>query len=369
MPKERLVEARTRRGNRVYRNRFVNGGLVHFAEDYTFAIKKENERHRLNLGSDLEFAMKLADRIDAFLAVPSHAFGDLLSHPDFNCIRKPRCYRRRLRALPEAATERFIPNLGDILERYEANAVHISPTTVKNNLNAIRHLAASILDLAPVGVRSKNRQRKQWREKTDRLRIDEFTLPELEAIRTKWMRRAGDDGIARGKAATTLNSYFRCARSIFSERMVAFYSDFQLPDPLPFRQIRPLREPSRRYVSRIDVAEIIRMAKRRFWDGELSEEESRERDAYLGKHGATPRTKSREELIREDKARFIILLLTISCGLRPKEVSRLTWEQVDFQRRRIHVAITSYDTPKARSSESSIDVSDAVLDYLRKFQP
>jgi hypothetical protein len=41
------------------------------------------------------------------------------------------------------------------------------------------------------------------------------------------------------------NSYFRCARSIFSERMMAFYEDFELPDPLPFRKIRNLR-PARR---------------------------------------------------------------------------------------------------------------------------
>lgn len=369
MLKDRPIEARTRRGNRIYRNRFLHRGEVRYGEQYSLAVKKNGERHRLNLGPHLEDAKKLADQISAFLAIPSHTFADLFAHPDFECLQKPRRFRRRLRALNERPLEKSVPSLEDILTRYEANAVHISPTTVKNNTNAIRHLASCILGLAPVGVRSTNRQRRLWREKTGRLRMDEFTLADLEAIRTSWLKRAGTDGIARGKVATTLNSYFRCARSIFSERMMAFYSDFDLPDPLPFRQIRPLREPSRRYVSRIDVADIVQKAKRRFWNGELNEHEVEARRAYFSNQGNAPRLKSPEDLIREDKARFMILLLTISCGLRPKEISRLTWDQIDFQRRRIHVAVTSYDTPKARTSESSIDVSESVLAFLREFQP
>ena len=55
-------------------------------------------------------------------------------------------------------------------------------------------------------------------------------------------------------------------------------------------------------------------------------------------------------------------------ALRPKEVSRLTWEQIDFENRQISVAVTSYDTPKARSSEATVDVSKSVLDYLREFR-
>ncbi len=373
MSKERPLEARTRRGNRIYRNRSVHRGKVHFADQYSFAVKKDGERHRLNVGTHLEDAKALADQVCAFLMIPSHTFADLFAHPDFALIKKPRRYRQRQSA-PEAEappTERMVPTVAMLLDRYEANAVHLSRTTVKNNLNALRHLAACLLELGVISKAATDRQREQWRDRTGKMRLDEFTFSALESFRTRLIRAAGDNGITRGKVATTLNYYFRCAKSIFSERMMAFYSDFEIPDPLPLRQIKPLREPSRRYHSKIDVARIIQMVRERFWEGVLGEEEEQERQRYLARQTSSTGGcyKSADDFVREDKARFIILLLTIACGLRPKEVSRLTWEQVDFDRRFIHVAVTSYDTPKARTSESSIAVSDAVLEFLQNFRP
>jgi integrase len=374
MPKNRPIEAKTRRGNRVYRNRSVHKGEVRYAEQYSFAIKKDGERHRLNLGASIDAAKKMADRIQAFLTVPCNTFGDLFEHTDFKGVRPPRRYSRRRRARAGASMpvlEKLVPTIDEILQRYETNAVHLSPTTVRNNTNSLRHLGASILGLRPLSLKAKNKDRQRWRLKTGRMSIMDYSLLALETIRTQAMTAAGNDGIARGKAATTLNSYFRFAQSIFSVRMMAFYGDFDLPDPLPFRQVRPLREPSRRYVSKVDVPAVIQAARRRFWDGILDGDEQLARDAHVSKYGPCPAgpAKSLEELVQEDKARFIALLLTISCGLRPKELSKLTWGQVDFDNRRINVAVTSYDTPKARSSESFIDVSQAVLDYLNLFRP
>ncbi|MCB1203725.1 MAG: site-specific integrase [Verrucomicrobiae bacterium] len=365
MPKQTPTEARTRRGNRIYRNQFQVQGDTRYSDDFLFAVKKEGERHRLNLGGELEKAKKLADQISAFLMVPSHSFSDLFEHPDFQQLKKPRAYQRRLRASYRAEPNDLVgakhaPLVGEVVRRYESNAVHLSKTTVSEAVNALRHLAAAISGLSLMRRNSTKRQRDQWRKKTDAVPLNELTLSALEEYRTATLRKVGEDQLDRGRRITTLNSYFRCARSVFSERMMAFYGDFDLPDPLPLRQVRPMREPSRRYVSKINVADIMAKAKKRFWLRELSDED---------KADLPPTNRSEDDLVREDKARFIILLLTIACGLRPKEVSRLTWEQVDLQRRQIHVAVTSYDTPKARSSECSVDVTHTVMAYLEEFQP
>jgi len=358
------IEAKTRRGNRVYRNRFQHKGKIRHAEGYTFAVKKDGERHRLNLGDDLAKAKTMADRVSAFLTIPSNSFADLFAHEDFQSLKKPLSYRRRARSHYLAAPNpeegvTHAPLIGEIIQRYEASTVHLSRASVYNSTNSLRHITAAVIGLSLMGKSATKKQRARWRRQVDATPLKALTLAALERYRTETIRAVGDDQIEKGRKITTLNSYFRCARSLFSERMIAFYGDFDIPDPLPLRQIRAMREPSRRYNSRIDVAKVMAAAKRRFWDGKLTEEEKAERAGS---------SRSKQDYVREDKARFIIILLVISCGLRPKEVSRLTWDQVDFENGKIHVAVTSYDTPKARSSEASVDVSPAVMKFLEEFR-
>lgn len=369
MKNQRPTTAKTRRGNRVYRNKSTHKGEEQFAEDYSFRIQKSGELHRLNLGSNLETAKRLADQVQAFMSVPSASFTDLFDHPDFESIPKPRLYQRRKQAAEKVSTlsskGHVVPLISEIISIYEYNAVHLSPTTITNNVNALRHISAGILGLRLMKRSSKKTQRIAWRKKVGDVPLDELSQIALESYRTRIIRAVGDDGIERGRTATTLNTYFRCAKSIFAIRMLPFYQQFVIQDPLPLRQIRPIREPSRRYVSKVEVSDIIKQAHDKFWntDSEKSALTARDKNQKDGR-----RRKSSEDLKRDEKAKFIILLLTISCGLRPKEVSRLTWDQVDFDRKQICVSVTSYDTPKARSSEAPVDASDDVLQFLFEYK-
>lgn len=368
--KGRPTEAKTRRGNRVYRNRFRHKGEVRYADDYTFLIKKEGERHRLNLGSNLEDAKRMADQISAFMMVPSNTFLDLFEHPDFKELRMPKRYRRIIHGrsiengFPVGSDSIFVPTIGEILRIYEENTPELSRHTVINNCNALRYITAGILGLRKLTNREKKAKRVAWRKKVDAVPINELTRAALLGFRNHALRQAGSDQEAIGKTMTTLNSYFRSARSVFTEEMVEHYEGFILPDPLPFQKIRPFREPSRQYESMDDAWEIVKAAKKRFWDKAGSEFTEKKADS---RKGGRP-SKTREDVVAEDKSRFIILLLTISCGLRPKEISRLTWNQIDFDKRIIRVRRTSYDTPKTRSSEASVGVSQIVLEYLEELR-
>ena len=283
-------------------------GKSQFAEDYSFRIKKEGEHHRLNLGSNLEKAKKLADQIQAFLSVPSNGFADLFEHPDFESIPKPRIYKRRRKAIQASSdtpeTEKVLPLLSDIIGIYESNMVHLSRTTVTNNLNALRHIGAGVLGLRNLKKSAKKKQRLAWRAKIEKIPLEELSVIALESYRTRVIRAAGEDGIARGKAITTLNTYFRCAKSIFADRVMPLYGGLLLPEPIPLRQIKPLREPSRRYVSTVDVPAIVQNAYDKFWMAD------RRTSADTGKVETSR--------VRHEKVKFIILLLTISCGLAPE---------------------------------------------------
>ena len=153
----------------------------------------------------------------------------------------------------------------------------MSRTTVTNNLNALRHIGAGILGLRNLKKSAKKKQRLAWRAKIEKIPLEELSVIALESYRTRVIRAAGEDGIARGKAITTLNTYFRCAKSIFADRVMPLYGGLLLPEPIPLRQIKPLREPSRRYVSTVDVPEIVQSAYDKFWiSGQTSPPETGE---------------------------------------------------------------------------------------------
>lgn len=213
MKKERHIQAKTRRGNTIYRNKFRHNGEVKYAEEYTFAVKKDHERHRINLGKEIAKAKKMADQIAAFMAVPSHSFEDLFAHKDFKSLKKPRTYKVRSRsrylALPgDQAKSKQVPLVREILQRYQANAVHLSDTSRNGAVNFLWHLTAQVLGLPLLTNSATKKQILSWRRKTGAVPIDALTLRSLEEYRTREIIKAGDDHIEKGKRITTLNSYF-----------------------------------------------------------------------------------------------------------------------------------------------------------------
>ena len=326
-------------------------GETRYSEDYVFRVKREGKNYYFKLGGDKKKATAGADEIWAFLAVKSHSVDQALA----------KYAPEKTRIADALQDQKRQPTIGEVCGRYKEKAVHLSPTTVTNNCNALRHLAAGVLGLRKIKPAEVAAKRAKWRDKVDSVLLADLTLQSLEEYRSREISEAGSDGIKRGRAITTTNSYFRCARSILSDPMMAYYDDFEIPEQVPLKQIRALREPAHRYVSQIDLEEIISKAKTRWWDG------VRETDEPTGAFHRT-RRKSQERIRYEERACFVILLLTAGCGLRPKEIAHLLWENIDLDNLRLTVAVTSYDTPKARNSESMVDFSLVVGSYLRQFR-
>jgi integrase len=62
------------------------------------------------------------------------------------------------------------------------------------------------------------------------------------------------------------------------------------------------------------------------------------------------------------------LILCIGAGLRRAELDKLEWEQVCLSERRVHIRTTEFFRPKAKNSESYIDISEGVAAYLKEYK-
>ena len=111
---ERPTNARTRKGNRIYRHPFRRGdGLVTHSENYTYRVKRAGKPHYFNLGTDIKAAKGLADEIAAFLA----------SKPNTIEATLARFSPEKLAREPDQQFR--IPTVGELTERYREVTNHL----------------------------------------------------------------------------------------------------------------------------------------------------------------------------------------------------------------------------------------------------
>ncbi len=323
------VEFRTRKGNRVYRRRHTKNGQEVLASHFTFRVKQDGGSHYFNLGTTKNEAGATADEIAAFLRVEGNTVKEALLR--YSEKHKNKALREAKAPKPVEA----ILTVGGIITAYAAISAHLSPTTVKNNTAALRHVAAGILGLDKLGVNQTKAQRLKWRSQVDPFPVSGFTAQQVEEFRQNEIRKCGTNFKKRGATSTTLNSYMRSCRSIFAQKLIPLYEGLNLPEPLPFRGIAPLPEPSHRYQSKIGVEKLIEEAKK---------------SIYI-----------------TNKDAWAAFLLCFGVGLRREEIDKLMIEQVDIEDRRVWIRTTEFFRPKAKNSEASVDLSPPIAAFLKEY--
>lgn len=334
--KDRPTEFKTRKGQRVYRRRIYckNSSIPTHSNNYTFRVQRDNGDAYFNLGTDKRQAGTTADEITAFLSIEGNTVNEALER--YSTTHRGKAIKRAKQAASTTSAITAKETTVDaICERYLEITSHLSPKTVANNTNAIRHIAAGILKLPKLGRNQTKAQQQEWRKKTGKFLISSLTNERVEQFRQRELKAVKDDFQQLGATTTTLNSYIRSARSIFSKKLLAHYQDLSLPDFIPFHDIPQLPEPSHRYRSKIDVAQLILSAS--------------------------------QELKQDDPVCWIIFLLAIGVGLRSNEIDKLMIEQIDLKNRRIWIRTTPYFRPKSKNSEDYIDVSESVMEEISNY--
>jgi integrase len=178
---------------------------------------------------------------------------------------------------------------------------------------------------------------KKWRAKVDAVTLDTITPAEILAWKNKRLRAAESDPLAKRRAVVTVNSLMRNAKSLFGKKLLPFIEQsITLPRPLPFDGIALEKEPSLRYISKIDPIAIM--------------------------------AKAREELAEKDPESFKVMILALVCGLRRAEIDNLLWRAFDFTNSSMRVESSEFHELKSEDSAGKVDLDADTLALFRGYR-
>lgn len=211
------------------------------------------------------------------------------------------------------------------------------PESLDAYSKALRRIASGVFEIQKGNKFDSFRGgRAAWLEKIDRIPLAELTPTSVLAWRNRVMKgsRTPEE---RGRAAVTVNSLIRNAKSLLSKKVRPFIeSEMKLPSPLFFEGVSAEQEPSLRYRSKIDAEAILKAAQR--------------------------------DLAIHDSEAFKLLLLVFVFGLRRSEADTLTWQQFDFNRRILVIEDTEHKRLKSKDSAGEIDLEPEFCNLFRGFK-
>lgn len=235
---------------------------------------------------------------------------------------------------PQEQKEEKVATIGDYIAAAKV-VMDVRPASFAGYAASLRRIAGDILN------KKRSRQAKiaaknATKEEIDNASLEILTPNAVQAWRLAFVARVGRNPKLARAARITSNSFLRNAKSLFSPKTIKFLSSLRLPDPVPFTGVEMFPRESMRYHSKIDAGEIMRNAR-----AELSE--------------------SRPEV-------FHVLLLAVACGLRRGEIDSLTWADINFKERKIHIDFSEHGELKTEDSAGAVDMDDTTAQLLQAYR-
>ncbi len=176
-----------------------------------------------------------------------------------------------------------------------------------------------------------------WRSKVDAISLSEVSPSAVVAWKNKRLKDAEVDPLAKRRAIITVNSLLRNAKALFAKRILPFLSQtVLLPAELPFDGVPMEKNPSLRYVSKIDPYAILALAN--------------------------------EELKETAPEEFKVLVLALVCGLRRSEIDNLLWRAFDFNKRLLRIESSEFHALKSEDSAGQIDLDEETWRLLQSYR-
>jgi integrase len=210
--------------------------------------------------------------------------------------------------------------------------------TLEGYAKAFRLIVAEISKISSAGKFDAYQGGMQnWRAKVDAVAMDTITPAEILAWKNKRLRSAEADPLAKRRAIVTVNSLMRNAKSLFGKKLLPFVEQsITLPRPLPFDGVSLEKEPSLRYISKIDPFAIL--------------------------------SKAREELAETKPEAFKVMILALVCGLRRAEIDNLLWRAFDFAGSSMRVESSEFHELKSEDSAGKMDLDADTLALFRGYR-
>jgi len=310
--------------DRIYHKSFIRDGARRELPAWTVRLQHLGEREAFTLDS----ANKAA------AAVKAKEIATFLDANGWDATRAK--YK------PDPLTKAEVCTVGEFLADVKERS-HLKPMTIRRYAIKLRKIVA---DLAKVDAKLKGKSanakfdyvkggRAKWAAKVHAQRLDLLTPASVNAWRNSYVAQAETDPMTRKSAERSAASCIRCARALFALDVVADLK-VKLP-PNPFAGVK-LKDPGpQRYHSEVDPIWLLGCAERDLNTKERSQE-------------------------------YLALCLCLWAGLRRKEADLLTWVQVDFENKQVHVRRTEHFEPKTEESQRDVDVPQQALDVFRSFK-
>lgn len=301
------------------RSSFTRDGELHEVTEFCVKIQHLGLRRSFALGTDHREAAAIKAR-DIYLTIVAKGWD--AAQALFN---------------PGMLVRKDDPTLGEFFAEVQAKA-GLSAKTFRNYASAFRTIASASAsnltdDKSKYDYRSGGQQ--QWLSRVDAIKLAAMTPDRVQQWKIAHIKNAGASLSAQVTARRTVNSYIRCARSLFSRSVLKFVK-VRLPTTLPFEGIE-LEEKvgDMRYKSKIKAKVLVGAAK-----AELQ--------------AAFPES-------------YKAFLLGLFCGLRRSEIDLLEWTAMDWQLNQIAISTTEHFETKTDGSEDFVEVDAEVMAELRGY--
>jgi len=230
--------------------------------------------------------------------------------------------------------------IGDYLTAVE-NIRKLRARTFDNYRRCLRTIVAEAF-----GIRLKKGESKYdyrtgghqaWSERIDEIRLERLTPDRVNQWKRDRVAIANNAPAAIASARRTVNTYIRCARSLFSPALIRELKALKLPSLLPFTGVELEESGSQKYVSKINAQTLI--------------------------------TEARTELGTSDPEAYKAFLLGLFVGLRKAEIDSAEWRMLNFTTNILRLEETEWLQLKTRDSAADISIDPEVMAELRALQP
>ena len=321
--------------DRVMKNKYKVDGDCREAGEYSVRISFRRRREYFSLGTSNKANAANKAR-DIYISLAGVGWDETIE-----------------RFKPQPSGPDKVATVGEFLALAE-NVCDADRLTFKNYCRTLRAVAADICGLSRSDSRFdyKRGGREKWLKRTGRLPLSCLTPAAMQRWKKNYIKRAGDSPKQISSAKTTANSMIRCGKALFSERKILRYLEGQveLPDPVPFRGVDGFPIQNSLYQSKVNVAEVVKMAERE-----------------LG----APRARYESEKDASDRhQQYKIFLLAIFAGMRRGEIDGLLWRQcaLTVERPEIHIEETHDMRLKQGSAAGVVAIDVELAEVLLRFK-
>ena len=244
-----------------------------------------------------------------------------------------------------------------VLQKYRPKAVHhkgnlsvgqfialaesvasVQKVTWAGYVAAFRRIVSDLFNLDPGKEKFDPHSggNQKWVQRVDNVKLAKLAPQKIQQWKRSFLSLAASDPISQRSAKTSVNSYLRQARSLFSRSIVKHLGDASLPDPLPFAGVEFEPRQSLKYRATFDVGTLI--------------------------------TKAKTELAHQHPEEFKVFLLAVMVGLRRKEIDLLEWNSFLWKDGLVRIQATKHFDAKTEDSLGDVAVDSELLEIFRGYR-